>query len=58
MKPLNGGKVAFEPYPFDIRPLRVQIHCKRMSESSFHDVDSFRRKYFQAEYGILQYELV
>ncbi len=58
MKPAGGGRVAFEPYPFDARPVRVQITYKRLPRTSFPDLEAFRRAYFQAETELLQYELV
>ena len=57
MKPRGAGRVAFDPYPFDVRPLRVQIMCKRLPKASFPDELAFRAAYFQAEIEILQYEL-
>lgn len=57
MKPIDKGKVKFEPYPFDRRPLTVQISCKRLSASTFGDLDTFRRLYFQAQSELIQYEL-
>jgi hypothetical protein len=56
-KPIGTGRVAFEPYPFDVRPLRVQIMCKRLPKSSFPDLQAFRTAYFQAETELLQYEI-
>jgi hypothetical protein len=57
MKPAGAKTVAFEPYPFNTRPLRVQIYCKRLGASSFPDVETFRRAYFQASQELLEYEL-
>ena len=56
-KPIGAGHVTFEPYPFDVRPLRVQIMCKRLPKASFPDEQAFRTAYFQAENELLQYEL-
>ena len=58
MKPAGRGRVAFEPYPFDARPCRVQLAFKRLPNSSFADLESFRRAYFQAEHELMQFELV
>lgn len=58
LTPAGDHKVAFDPYPFDVRPLQVQIGCKRLPTSSFPDVTAFRRSYFQAESDLLRFELV
>lgn len=58
MRLVDKGTVEFKPYPFNVRPLKVQILCKRLPVGSFSDQDTFRRLYFQAENEILQYELV
>jgi hypothetical protein len=58
MKGLGGGQVAFSPYPFDQRPLRVQIACKRLAEPSYPDEASFRKAYYQAPNDLLEYELL
>lgn len=58
MKPVGNGQVVFEPYPFDVHPLEIQIACKRLTATSFADLEAFRRSYFQAENELLKYELV
>lgn len=58
MKPVDDGRVKFDPYPFDHRPLKVQINCKRLSSGSFPDLQSFRKSYFQAQNELLQYEVM
>jgi hypothetical protein len=58
MTPVGDRQVRFEPYPFDVRPLRVQLSCKRLPQTSFSDVAAFRRAYFQAGNEILEYEMV
>ena len=58
MRALGGGQVAFDPYPFDQRPLRVQIACRRVPESTYPDEASFRKAYYQAPQELLEYELV
>jgi len=57
-RPVGEKKVRFDPYPFDERPLKVQINCKRLPKSSFPNLQEFRRSYFQAEIELLEYELV
>jgi hypothetical protein len=58
MRPVGEGRVAFDPYPFNERPLRVQIGCRRLPQTSFADLHEFRQAYFQAEKELLRYELV
>lgn len=58
MRPVGQNRVAFEPYPFNVRPLKVQIACKRLPQASFPDAETFRQAYFQAPTGLLEYDLV
>jgi hypothetical protein len=58
MKPLGDGRVAFDPYPFDVRPLRVQIGSKCLAQASFPSLPAFQQAYFQADNHLLEYELV
>jgi hypothetical protein len=58
MQPAGEGRVAFDPYPFNERPLRVEMVSRRLAQSSFSDQASFRRAYFQAPKELIQYELV
>jgi len=58
MRPVGPGRVAFEPYPFDVRPCRVQLAFRRLPKTSFADLESFRRAYFQAEHELMRFELV
>jgi len=57
MKPAGPGRVTFEPYPFNIRPCRVQLAFKRLSQGSFEDLEEFHRAYFQAENELFEFEL-
>lgn len=58
MKPLGPRRVAFDPYPFDVRPCRVQLPFRRVSRSTFDDGEAFRRVWFQADVGLMEFELV
>jgi hypothetical protein len=58
LKPVTARKVAFDPYPFDVRPVRVQLACKRLPQTTFPDQETFRRAYFQAESKLMEFELV
>jgi hypothetical protein len=58
MKALGGGRIAFDPYPFNQHPLKVQIACKRLPQAKFPDQAAFRTAYFQAPNELLEYELL
>jgi hypothetical protein len=57
MKALGDRRVAFDPYPFDVRPCRVQLTYKTVPRSIFEDVEAFRRAWFGAEVGVFEFEL-
>jgi hypothetical protein len=56
--PAGPGKVAFDPYPFDIRPCRVQLLTRRLAKTSYPNVEEFRKAYFAAELQLCKFELV
>ncbi|OLD99660.1 MAG: hypothetical protein AUG80_04600 [Candidatus Rokubacteria bacterium 13_1_20CM_4_68_9] len=58
MKAIGPRRVAFDPYPFDVRPCRAQLSFKRVAQQAFDDVEAFRRAWFQAEVGLMDFELV
>jgi hypothetical protein len=58
MTPAGDRQVRFDPYPFDVRPLGIQINCLRLPATTYPDEASFRRAYFQAEHDVLGYEIV
>jgi hypothetical protein len=57
MKPLERRTVAFDPYPFDVRPCHIQLACRRLPAASYPDLASFRRAYFQADLEVMSFEL-
>jgi hypothetical protein len=57
MRRAGPRQVAFEPYPFDQRPLKVQIASKRVP-GHFLDEAAFRKAFAQAPLELLEYELV
>jgi hypothetical protein len=57
MTPVGSRKVAFDPYPFDVRPCRVQLSYKTVPRATYDDVESFRKAWFQAEVGLFEFEL-
>jgi hypothetical protein len=58
MKPAGARRVAFDPYPFDVRPCHAQLAFKRIPRSTFDDVEAFRRAWFQADVGVMEFELI
>ena len=57
MKAAGPRRVAFDPYPFDVRPCRVQLTYKTVPRARFDDVEAFRRAWFGAEVGVTEFEL-
>ena len=55
MRPLGDKRVAFDPYPFDMRPLTVHIPYRRVDRATFSDGDEFRKVFFQAVPELLTY---
>jgi hypothetical protein len=58
MKALTPRKVSFDPFPFDVRGLHVQLSSKRLPTTSYPDVAAFRTAYFKAPVELIDYELV
>jgi hypothetical protein len=58
LRPLGNGRVAFDPYPFDVRPCRIQLAFRRLPSASFPSVEAFRRAYFRADDELMNFELV
>lgn len=58
MTPEGPRRVAFDPYPFDVRPCRVQLAVRRVPRTTFESAEAFRRAWFQAEVGLEEFELV
>ena len=51
-------RVAFDPYPFDERPCRVQLCYRTLPQTRFDDLASFRHAYFTAPVAVMEFELV
>jgi hypothetical protein len=58
LTPHGDWEVAFAPYPFDRRPLQVEIPYKVLPPQPFGSLEEFRRAYFQAETKLMRYSLV
>lgn len=58
MRALGERRVAFEPFPFAERPLTIQLACHRLPATTYPDLDSFRRAYFQAALELMTFEIV
>jgi hypothetical protein len=58
MKPVGPRRVEFAPYPFDVRPLRVQLTLERVPQPTNPDVEAFRRAWFGGEVSVEEFELV
>ena len=57
MKALDARTVTFDPYPFDVRPCRIQLAYRRLPTTTYPDLASFRRAYFQADLEVMNFEL-
>lgn len=57
MHPVGPRKVVFDPYPFDERPLRVQLSCKRLPNEKYSGVGAFREAYFKAPNDLIEYQI-
>ena len=58
LTPAGPKRVAFEPYPFGTRPCRAQLAFRRIPHSTYPELEAFRRAWFQAEVGLMDFELV
>ena len=58
LRALGPRKVAFEPFPFARRPCEVQLAYRRLPATTYPDLDTFRRAYFQARVEVMDFELV
>jgi hypothetical protein len=58
LTPKDPRTVAFDPYPFDVRPCHVQLGFRRMPQTAYPDQESFRRAYFQADIDLMRFTLV
>ena len=58
LRPDGPRRVVFDPYPFDVRPCRAQLAFRTVPRSRYEDVGSFRRAWFQADVGLMDFELV
>ena len=58
LTPHGPRTVAFDPYPFDVRPCRVQLVQRTVPRSAYEDVAAFRKAWFQAEVSLVEFELV
>jgi uncharacterized protein DUF3891 len=57
INPAGTSKVAFDPYPFDVRPLNVQLMSRRLPKISYEDLREFRQAYFGAPLELCRFEL-
>ncbi|SRR5579875_231813 len=51
-------RVAFSPYPFDVRPLKVQLRLKHLAGTTFDGDRAFRKSFFQAQNETIEFELI
>jgi hypothetical protein len=57
LHPLGDNRVAFDPYPFDVRPLTLHIPYRAFDRTTFSGNEDFRRAYFQSLPELLTYQV-
>jgi len=48
MKTVEKNKILFDPFPFDVNPLKVQLIRRRLDRTTFSSDAAFREAYFKA----------
>ncbi len=48
LKTIEGTKIAIDPFPLDVNPLRVQLVRREIGRTMFPDPAAFREAYFKA----------
>lgn len=57
LHPLDDCRVAFDPYPFNVRPLELHIPYRVFDRETFPSNAEFRRAYFEALPQLLTYRV-
>ena len=57
LRPSGPRQVTFDPYPFEVRPCRIELAVKRLPRASFESVEAFQREYFRAENDLMHFEI-
>ena len=57
MKADGRNRVLFSPYPFDVRPLKIQLRLKHLCDTAFDGDHAFRKAYYQANNEWMEFEL-
>lgn len=57
LTPLSSTRVRFDPYPFDVPDLALQISYKHLPRSRWTDAESFREDYYKAPTRLIELEL-
>jgi hypothetical protein len=58
MKPVSRYEVAFDPFPFRSRGIKVSLAMKRLPKRKYPDAESFKSAYFQAQPELMTFTLV
>jgi len=56
--PEGADRVAMDPYPFDERPMTLELLAHRLPRASYPDLESFREAYYRAHLELLRFEIV
>ena len=58
LKPVGAGKVAIDPYPFDVPSLGFSVLHRRLEKNTFSDQAAFREEYFKAPQQAMPFQLI
>jgi hypothetical protein len=58
MRPLGGGQISLDPYPFDVASLPIGLVHRRLPTSTFPSKAAFQEAYYKAPPQVAQFEIV
>jgi hypothetical protein len=57
LTPDGPRTVTFDPFPFNVHPLRVQVNYHQLPRSTYENREAFLAAYFQAPLGVMEFTL-
>jgi hypothetical protein len=58
LTPVDARTVRFDPFPFQVNPCRVQLTYRTLPTITYPDSAAFRRAYYSAPLGLMEFTLV
>ena len=58
LSPEGPGRVAMDPFPFQERPMQLELVAQRLAHATYPDLESFREAYYRAHVELLRFEIV